>query len=80
MPAYAVQGAQWLPSYVMPAAPMQQVDDGYNLAASHIGATYKSEGQGPRGVSLMLPSPDPTAAYNMIPQVRIAWYKFTNHV
>ncbi|KAK4873849.1 hypothetical protein RN001_013209 [Aquatica leii] len=71
MPAYAMPSAQWVPQYVMSAAPMQQVDDSYNLAASHMGAAYKNDGQPPRGVSVMLPSPEPTAvSYNhMIPQL-----------
>ncbi|KAF5297068.1 hypothetical protein FQR65_LT10077 [Abscondita terminalis] len=71
MPAYAMPSAQWVPQYVMSAAPIPQVDDSYNLAASHMGAAYKNDGQPPRGVSVMLPSPEPTAvSYNhMIPQL-----------
>lgn len=65
---------QWVPQYVMPAAPIPPVDDSYSLAAAgHMGAAYKGDGQPPRGVSVMLPSPEPTAVpYNhMIPQVQI---------
>uniref|UniRef100_A0A1Y1NLU8 Protein alan shepard n=1 Tax=Photinus pyralis TaxID=7054 RepID=A0A1Y1NLU8_PHOPY len=70
MPAYAMPSTPWVPQYVM-SAPIPQVDDGYNLAASHMGAAYKGDGQPPRGVSVMLPSPEPTTvSYNhMIPQL-----------
>lgn len=74
-PAYPA-GTHWVPTpYVMPApAPMQQVDDGYSLPAHmSAAATYKNDGQPPRGISVMLPSPEATAVqYNqMIPQVAI---------
>lgn len=63
-------GTQWVPQYVMPAAPIQSVDEGYNLAAAagHMGP-YKSDSQPPpRGISVMMHSPE---TYNtMIPQVR----------
>jgi hypothetical protein len=59
--------AQWVPQYVMPA-PMPSVDDSYNLTG-HMGP-YKSDGQGPRGIPMMLPSPEATVQYtNMIPQL-----------
>lgn len=70
-------GTHWVPTpYVVPApTPMQPVDDGYNLPAhmSAAPATYKNDGQPPRGISVMLPSPEATAMpYNqMIPQVSI---------
>ncbi|XP_063917606.1 protein alan shepard isoform X5 [Zophobas morio] len=58
--------AQWVPQYVMPA-PMPPVDDSYNLTG-HM-APYKSDGQGPRGIPMMLPSPEAAVQYtNMIPQ------------
>lgn len=73
MPGYPMHhGTQWVPTqYVMQAAaPMPQVDDSYNLAASHMAGTYKSDGQPQRGISVMLPSPETTVQYNtMIPQV-----------
>lgn len=75
-PAAYSTGPHWVPSpYVMQApAPMQPVDDGYNLPAHmNAAATYKNDGQPPRGISVMLPSPETTAVqYNpMIPQVRM---------
>ncbi|XP_018330605.1 protein alan shepard isoform X2 [Agrilus planipennis] len=67
--AYAMPSAPWVPQYVMSAPPLQTVEDGYNLAAaSHLSAAYKGDGQPPRGMSVMLSSPEP--AYNhMIPQL-----------
>lgn len=82
MPAYAVQSAPWgVPQYVVPAAPLPQVDDSYNVAAaSHMGVAYKGDGQLPRGVPVMLPSPEPTAVqYNhMIPQVLLCIKLYKN--
>lgn len=68
MPGYPITGAQWLPSpYVMPAAPLPQVDDSY-VATGHMGP-YKTDGQGHRGISVMMPSP---ADFNtMLPQVLV---------
>ncbi|KAK9745775.1 RNA recognition motif [Popillia japonica] len=70
VPSYSMSaGTQWVPQYVMPAAPIQSVDEGYNLAAAtgHMGP-YKSDGQPPpRGISVMMHSPE---TYNtMIPQM-----------
>ncbi|EFA07784.2 Protein alan shepard-like Protein [Tribolium castaneum] len=60
-------GAQWVPQYVMPA-PMPTVDDSYNIPG-HM-APYKSDGQGPRGIPMMLPSPEAAVQYaNVIPQL-----------
>lgn len=76
-PAYPT-GAHWVPTpYMMPTpAPLQQVDDGYSLPAhmnaAAAAASYKNDGQPPRGISVMLPSPEATVQYNqMIPQVRM---------
>lgn len=50
-------------------APMPPVDDSYNLTG-HM-APYKSDGQGPRGIPMMLPSPEAAVQYaNVIPQVK----------
>lgn len=70
MPSYPIAN-QWVPQYVVQAAaPIQQVDD-YNMTATHMGGAYKSDGQPPRGIPVMLPSPE-SVPYNhhMIPQVR----------
>lgn len=68
---YTIQGTPWVHQYVMQApAPMTQVDESYNLAAGHISAAYKGDGQPPRSISVMVPSPEAAVPYNpMIPQV-----------
>lgn len=49
-------------------APLPPVDDSYSLSG-HM-AQYKSDGQGPRGIPMMLPSPEAAVQYtNMLPQV-----------
>ncbi|KAJ8983659.1 hypothetical protein NQ317_019579 [Molorchus minor] len=59
---------QWVPQYVM-APPLQSMDDTYNLAG-HMAAQYKTDGQAPRGIPLMMPSTETTVPYtNMIPQL-----------
>ncbi|KAJ8951583.1 hypothetical protein NQ318_020460 [Aromia moschata] len=61
-------GTPWVPQYVM-APPMQSVEDGYNLTG-HMAAQYKTDGQAPRGIPLMMPSTEATVQYtNMIPQL-----------
>lgn len=52
------------------APPLQPVDDTYQLPA-HMAAQYKSDGQPPRAIPLMMPSTDAAVQYtNMLPQVR----------
>lgn len=68
---YATPSTQWMPTQYLMQAPMQSVDDTYNLTG-HM--TYKNDGQGPRGISVMLPSPEAAAAAtmqytNMLPPV-----------
>ncbi|XP_022916231.1 protein alan shepard isoform X3 [Onthophagus taurus] len=47
-------GTQWVPPYIMSAAPIASMDDSYNIP-SHMGP-YKNDGQAPRGISVMMPS------------------------
>lgn len=72
-------GAPWVPQYVM-STPLQSVDDSYNLATAtgHMGP-YKNDGQPqPRGISVMMPSPE---TYNpMIPQVRATYVQYKGNI
>lgn len=67
-PSYT--GAQWpTVQYLIPQPPIQQIEDSYQLP-SHMAAQFKNDGQPPRGISLMMPSADPSVQYtNLIPQV-----------
>ncbi|CAG9817625.1 unnamed protein product, partial [Phaedon cochleariae] len=59
---------QWPIQYLM-HPPLQSVEDSYNLSG-HMGAPYKSDGQGPRGIPLMMPSTDTSIPFtNIIPQL-----------
>lgn len=65
-------GTQWVPQYVMSTA-MPPVDDSYNLTG-HM--PYKNDGQGHRGIPVMLQSPEAAVQYtNMLPQVRQVFLK-----
>lgn len=65
-------GAQWpTVQYLIPQPQMQPIEDSYQLP-SHMAAQFKNDGQPPRGISLMMPSADPSVQYtNLIPQVCI---------
>lgn len=59
---------------------MQQIEDSYQLP-SHMTAQFKNDGQPPRGISLMMPSADPSVQYtNLIPQVWKWTYNFINGI
>ncbi|KAJ8923373.1 hypothetical protein NQ315_001931 [Exocentrus adspersus] len=59
---------QWYPQYVM-AQPLQPVDDSYSMQG-HMAAQYKSDGQPPRGIPLIMPSTEAAVQYtNMLPQI-----------
>ncbi|XP_018569064.1 protein alan shepard isoform X3 [Anoplophora glabripennis] len=61
-------GTQWYSPYVM-APPLQQVDDTYSMPG-HMAAQYKSDGQAPRGIPVIMNSTEGTVQYtNMLPQI-----------
>ncbi|XP_033610638.1 protein alan shepard isoform X4 [Cryptotermes secundus] len=74
MQSYSLPGNPWLPQYVMPPAPhMTQVEDQFacQLASTSHMHNYKNENHHTRGISVMMPTSDPSSVQysSMIPQL-----------